>query len=342
MGYREIDTDALPPQDRFDWWREAVEQGVAPTRISSEDPGAFGGRAAFATLGPAQLTTMAFSPLTSDRPAQLVRRSDPETFELTLILEGTMRVTQERSETLLHPGDFAMWTSSRPYSGHAMGNSRGGLSHAVILHLPHRLVPLPRTRIAELLARRMPAHSGMGRILAQYLRSVAEEAPGFDEPTAQRLGTTSIELATGFLAEQIGTQERLPAETRHHLLLAAIDTFINDNLADPGLDVGAIAARHHISVRLVHHLFRGRPETVSATIRHRRLERCRTALADPALRNLTVRAIAARWGFCDAAAFNRAFRTAYGVTPGKHRSAALGYRPLHGQPTAPARQVNDG
>lgn len=31
---------------------------------------------------------------------------------LTLILEGAMRVTQERNETRLSPGDFAMWTSS--------------------------------------------------------------------------------------------------------------------------------------------------------------------------------------------------------------------------------------
>lgn len=323
MAYAEIDTAGLPPEHRFEWWREVVGQGVAPTRISSDCGPDFAGHAGFLTLGAAQVTTMTFSPLTSQRPAQLVRRSDPQTLELTLILEGAMRVTQDRGETHLSAGDFAMWTSSRPYGGHAMGSPEGGVSRALILHLPQALVPLPQRRVGELFARRMPAASGMGRVLAQYLQSVVQEASALDESSGKRLGAIGIDLATGFLAERIGAQERLPAETRHQLLLSAIDTFIDDNLADPHLSLGAVAARHNISVRLLHHLFRSRPETVSASIRRRRLERCHADLAAPALHFLPVRAVAARWGMVDAAAFSRAFRTAYGLTPGEHRNTTL-------------------
>lgn len=324
MVFTEIDTAGLLPEHRFEWWRGIVEQGVAPTRISSDCGPDFAGRAGFLTLGPAQVTAMAFSPITSERPAHLVRRSDPETFELTLILEGSMRVSQGRSETHLGAGDFAMWTSSCPYSGRAIGSPEGGVSRAIILHLPHSLIPLPGKRVEELLAHRMPAASGFGRVLAQYLRSVVQEASALDEAGCKRLGAASIDLATGFLAERIGTQERLPAETRHQLLLAAIDTFIDDNLADPQLDVSAVAARHNISVRLLHQLFRSRPETVSASIRRRRLERCYADLGAPALRSLPIRAVAARWGLVDAVWFSRAFRRAYGMTPGEHRSTALG------------------
>lgn len=181
MVFTEIDTAGLLPEHRFEWWRGIVEQGVAPTRISSDCGPDFAGRAGFLTLGPAQVTTMAFSPITSERPAHLVRRSDPETFELTLILEGSMHVSQGRSETHLGAGDFAMWTSSCPYSGRAIGSPEGGVSRAIILHLPHSLVPLPDKRVEELLAHRMPAASGFGRVLAQYLRSVVQEASALDE-----------------------------------------------------------------------------------------------------------------------------------------------------------------
>ncbi|MCX4821471.1 helix-turn-helix domain-containing protein [Streptomyces sp. NBC_01142] len=323
MAYAELDTAGLPPEHRFEWWREAVGQGVAPTRISSDCGPDFAGSAGFLTLGPVQVTTMAFSPLKSERPAQLVRRSDPQTFELTLILEGAMRVAQNRRETHLSAGDFAMWTSSRPYSGRAMESPEGGVSRAVILHLPHALVPLPQNRIGELFARGLPAASGVGRILAQYLGSLVQEGPGLDESSSERLGALSLDLATGFLAERIGAQERLPPETRHQLLLAAIDTFIDDNLSDPRLNPDAVAARHNISVRLLHQLFRSRPETVSASIRRRRLERCHADLAAPALRTLPVRAVAARWGLVDAAVFSRAFHAAYAITPGEHRNATL-------------------
>ncbi|MFI1170384.1 AraC-like ligand-binding domain-containing protein [Streptomyces melanogenes] len=336
MVFTEIDTAGLPPEHRFEWWRGIVEQGVAPTRISSDCARDFVGHVGFLPLGPAQVTTMAFSPITSDRPARLVRRSDPETFELTLILEGAMHVAQGRNETHLGAGDFAMWTSSRPYSGRAGGGPGGGLSRAIILHLPHSLVPLPRKRVEELLAHRMPAASGFGRVLAQYLRSVAQEASALDEADCTRLGAVSLDLATGFLAERIGTQERLPAETRHQLLLAAIDTFIDDNLADPQLNAGAVAARHNISVRHLHQLFRSRPETVSASIRRRRLERCYADLGTPALRSLPIRAVAARWGLVDPAWFSRAFRRTYGMTPGEHRSTTLGgTAALHADRQAP-------
>ncbi len=55
--------------------------------------------------------------------------------------------------------------------------------------------------------------------------------------------------------------------------------------------------------------------TVSTWIRTRRLEQCRRDLLDPMLADRPVAAIAARWGFVDAAHFSRAFKTAFGVSP---------------------------
>ncbi|MEV4179337.1 helix-turn-helix domain-containing protein [Nonomuraea sp. NPDC049709] len=59
--------------------------------------------------------------------------------------------------------------------------------------------------------------------------------------------------------------------------------------------------------------------TVSAWVRRRRLERCRQDLRDPAQQDRPVAAIGARWGFLSAAHFSRAFRDAYGVSPGESR-----------------------
>jgi AraC-like DNA-binding protein len=61
---------------------------------------------------------------------------------------------------------------------------------------------------------------------------------------------------------------------------------------------------------------------VAGWIRERRLERCRRALLDPALRHWSVSAIAAHWGFVDAAHFSRVFRAAYGLPPAEYRLAA--------------------
>ncbi|TGB13238.1 helix-turn-helix domain-containing protein [Streptomyces palmae] len=60
-----------------------------------------------------------------------------------------------------------------------------------------------------------------------------------------------------------------------------------------------------------------------ASIRRRRLERCRADLASPDLRRQSIRSIAARWGFTGATAFSRAFRAAYDITPNDYRAGAL-------------------
>jgi AraC-like DNA-binding protein len=74
-----------------------------------------------------------------------------------------------------------------------------------------------------------------------------------------------------------------------------------------------------MSVRYLEKLFESE-ETVPDWIRRRRLERCRHDLLDPAMRGQSIGAIAARWGFRDPAHFSRAFRAAYGMTPGECRS----------------------
>ncbi|MEV0537770.1 helix-turn-helix domain-containing protein [Kitasatospora sp. NPDC050463] len=322
MVYTHFDTAGLPPDQQFECWREAVGRGVTPVHITTEAAG-FEGSIGSLPLGCTHLTTMSFPQLRSDRTATLVRQGDPETYELALILSGSMAVSQDRSEAHLGAGDFAIWSSSRPYRGLAAGGPDGGSSRAVVLHLPRALVPVPEAKVGGLLARTLPAAAGMGRILAQYLLSVAREAHGLTEQDGARLGVTSLDLAAGFLAEQADAAARLPPEARQQVLLARIDVFLQDNLADPGLGPAAVAAHHHISVRLLHHLFRDRDETVSASIRRRRLERCHADLADPSLRHVTVRDIGMRWGMDSPDGFSRAFRAAYGTTPGEHRRSAL-------------------
>ncbi|MFI2611661.1 helix-turn-helix domain-containing protein [Kitasatospora sp. NPDC018619] len=322
--YTQFDTAGLPSCQRFEWWREAVGHGVAPVEITTEAVG-FEGSVGSLPLGRAHLTTMRFSQLRSDRTAALVRQGDPETYELALVLGGSMTVSQGRSEARLVAGDFALWSSSHPYRGDAAGSVGGpdeGPSRAIVLHLPRALVPVPEAKVGALLARTLPAAAGMGRILAQHLASVAGEAHLLTEQDCARLGVVSLDLAAGFLAERADAAARLPAETRHQLLLSRIDVFLRDNLACPGLGPAAVAAHHHISVRLLHQLFRERGETVSASIRRGRLERCRADLADPSLWHVTVREIAMRWGMGNPAGFNRAFRAAYGTTPGEYRRSA--------------------
>lgn len=332
MAYVYFDSSALPPEDRFDWWCETVNRGVAPTRNASSHAAEFTGSFASLTMGPVQTSTLAFPPIRSRRTTELIRQSDPETYELTLVLSGQMRVSQARNDVRATVGEFLMWSSSLPYVGRAVSGGPMDAPRAVIVHLPRALLPLPHAKIDHLLVRNLPAADGMGVVLARHLCSIMDQGPTLTEQDCRALGPATLDLASAFLARRLGLLDRVQPESRTRMLLARIDHFIDANLTDQTLSPSDIAAHHHISVRTLHALFRQRERTVSATIRHRRLEGARAALSNPRLRTLPIRAIAAQWGFTDATLFSRTFRVAYGITPQDHRHGAA--LPADGRPSA--------
>ena len=93
-------------------------------------------------------------------------------------------------------------------------------------------------------------------------------------------------------------------------------------LADPDLDVDAVAADAGISPRYLRRLFAAENDHFGNYLKARRLERCHADLASPLHAQLGISEIAFRWGFNDAAHFSRSFRSRFGITPREHRRNA--------------------
>ena len=104
------------------------------------------------------------------------------------------------------------------------------------------------------------------------------------------------------------------------LTQAALDE-VERSLGDPDLTPATVAARIGISTRYLHQLFSTRGPSFGRLLAGRRLERCRADLADPAYAEWTIAEIGWRNGFTDPSYLARAFRRAYGVSPGEHRRA---------------------
>ncbi|MFD5006665.1 helix-turn-helix transcriptional regulator [Streptomyces mutabilis] len=140
----------------------------------------------------------------------------------------------------------------------------------------------------------------------------------FDAP---RLNGVLLDLVAGLVSRELDTEPALPPEARARNLVLTIRSFILRNFCDPQLTPRTVADAHHLSTRHLHRLFQTEGVTVAALIRHRRVEQARRELADPALLDLPVQAIAARCGFTASAHFSRTFRSAYGVSPSEYRKA---------------------
>ena len=310
-------TSNLPRRQRFDFWRHVVSDTFVPLDVTSPaEDGSFQGRLRGSDLGMLRIYEVDAEPHVAHRTARLIAAAPAGSYKVGLQLAGSSVLSQAGREAPLHAGDFAVYDTDRPYT-----LAFGEPHRMLVLVFPHAMLGLPAERVARLTATRMSGREGMGALIAPFLVRVARVLDDVDLNGGVRLAGNVLDLLTTVLAERLDVAGA-GAPGAHRSLLVQITAFIEQHLCDTGLSPDLIAAAHHISTRQLHKLFHAEGTTVSAWVRHRRLEHCRHDLRDPLQRSTLVSAIGARWGYPDAAHFSRLFKARFGMTPREYRMTA--------------------
>ncbi|MFH8223689.1 helix-turn-helix domain-containing protein [Streptomyces sp. NPDC018057] len=316
-----LSSSAVRAGDRFAWYSDQVQQYIFPITLFTPHTEDFRSEVSAFQLGAVQVAHLTFPSLRAVRTARHIRRVDPDTYQLAWVRRGAVCVTQLRNDGFIPAGGMVLFDTSHPLDTD-IRSAGAAMAEVTVLRIPRGSLALPAAHTDRLLSRKLP-HSGVsGALLRRHLDTLVAQASRLRPAEAHRLGAVTADLVTCFAAEALDRAEFAPPESRTAELRARIVAFIGLHLADPDLRPASIAAHHHISLRTLHTLFRQEPATVSATIRRLRLERCRADLADPRLHDLPIAALAARWGLLLPAEFSRAFRGAYGMSPGEFRAEA--------------------
>ncbi len=323
--FRSVD---LPVDARFEAWAELLRQthapmDLVPIPLSTADrghhPGAdYHAHQRLIALGDVTIWPATFDPIVFRRTPRMVRQSDPETFHLSLLLQGEGAASWGRQQTAYEAQDFHVNCTSMAYdilTGTEPVTTVG-------VEIPRSLVALPARRADRVIGSRLSGREGVGALLAQFLMRLAEDTTPYGPADAPRLGAVVADLVTALFGHVADTEPRLTPEAHRRTLLLNVKVFVRRHLGDPDLTPAAIAAAHHISRSYLHRLFQEEGLTVAAYVRDQRLRNAYRDLTapDPVLRATPIHTIGARWGFPRAAEFSRAFRTAYGVPPSELRS----------------------
>jgi AraC-like DNA-binding protein len=304
-----------PPASRLDYWRHVIHNTLVHMDMRFDDGPHFRSNLVAGTVGTLGVVVVDEDPGGVSRTRKHVRQSDPELYQIIVQARGHVIGEQAGRVTHLNPGDFALADLSRPF------RCTHPARKAVCVTFPRALLPLPQVDVARLTSVRIEGDRGTGALISSLVLQLPDHLDDYDAQGGARLGVAILDLLTVALAARLDADAKVAPETHQRALLTRIYAFIHQHLGDPELSPGSIAAAHHISVRYLHKLFETQEATVAGWIRQRRLDRCRSDLLDPAKRARPVSAIAARWGFPNAASFSRTFRAVYGVAPGEYRVA---------------------
>jgi AraC family transcriptional regulator, positive regulator of tynA and feaB len=306
---RTWDTTAVATDEQFAYWSDVLGAAFCRVTMVRPDEGAFTGQVDVAAVGPVDVATITSQAQAVRRTDADVRRQAGDAFFLNMTLRGSSTFTQGGRTGRLGPGDFALVDGAQPFDFEF-----NGPFEQVSLTVPHDLLAPHLAAPASATAVAVRGDQGLGAVASNTLAGLSRGAGAIDRGASRPLA----ERVAGLVGLALGAA---PARNVGPLALTqlALDE-VERSLGDPGLSPAIVADRVGVSTRYLHRLFEDRGQSFGRHLLARRLERCRAALTDPGLADLTVGEIAWRSGFTDPSYLARAYRRRYGVSPTQDRS----------------------
>jgi len=312
-------TDLVPISDRLEAWLWNAKPTCGDCRFHFPRRLPFHGSIERRTLAGLDLTRFASTPVSFAKFPMVAGDSEDRGCIIITQLEGLRQYCQSGAMALLTAGDTTLIDTGRPWTSDCSGDCA-----RLYLRIPRWLVQ-ERVQASFLpVLPRISGKSGLGATLFSLATSLYEQA----EEMNPHDGLVAVEAYLDILAGCIARPESAATKLdRCAQLRPRVENFIETHLQDPSLCPATIAAFAGISVRHVHRLFAAKGCTVAEWIRERRLERCRTDLSDPHLRERKITDIAFGWGFSDSAHFSHCFKQEFGVSPREFRSNVNTWKP---------------
>jgi AraC-like DNA-binding protein len=299
-------TDEFEASDRFDAWHVALNGNYGGWTSTSPLTPAFSAVVECGQVDAFRVIECVCDPCGGTRDRSDMVRDRDEFVALQLVLQGREEVCFAGEQFLLNPGDILVWDTTRP------------MNFRVVEQLHKLSVMLPLARLRNWLPNRwedvrrvIQPQNTAARLLGGYLQALAPRRAmdGFKNSDAL------IETTIGLLVNALELGQSRNSVQLRELQLERVMNYIDDNLNQPDLTPGRIAAANRISLRYLYWLFETLGTSVSQYVIKERLERCRRDLGNPLMARRKVSDIAFSWGFNDVTHFSRRFRQEYGMSP---------------------------
>lgn len=303
------------PRNRFDEWREVRAKGLfgVTAELEPERRGDFFGEFSLRRLDQAGLVEMRASPYRVERSKGDIANSPSDSLCIYQQLSSGGWFDTRTNDFTVGRGAIATSYSDLPYS--TVPTGADGF-HLRILKIPVVEIWPSRAGIHDLLPQPFGVHRAILPLLESCFADIFVADKEVDTKEAARLVQTLAHLALikrGVLKP--GSSAAMQALRFGRLSLAR--RLIAGNLSDPRLSPAFVADRLAISVRHLHAIFETTGISFSQTATMLRLEEsCRVLVMSP---EQSITKVALACGFDSLATFYRAFRTAYGTSPGDFR-----------------------
>lgn len=310
-------TDGSPGHRRLALWRDIVCDVFVELDCKSDLGSAFRGSVTQASLGKAVCSEVCSDRQHVYRTPSRIARSDQDFVLIALGNRGVGGVVQDGRETVIHPGEFALYDTTRPYE-----LKFDEAFTQTIFKVPREMLQRRLGTTEALTAMSFGADVPLERLACDFIARLCQSADRIAPTNATALCGQAVDLVAMALSERLG-KTSLPSSTHRAALLYRLKAHIRSRLSDPDLSLSETAAALGISPRYVNDLFADEETSFQRYVLAERLAQCKRDLASPLLAHRHVGEIAFAWGFNDLSHFGRVFREHFGLSPRDFRRSRL-------------------
>jgi AraC family transcriptional activator of tynA and feaB len=286
-----------------DWADLLREHFVALDVSDIEDGDGFSGAVHSAQLAHVRVSAVQSMEQRIVRSSSLIKSDGADYLQIGMIRRGSAVVRQDDRECVLRRGDYVLYDTTRPFDWQIEGHAHDGIWGLEVFTWPRSYLSLSDAEVTSLTAIAFDGHAGLSGLLGRFLHDLVNEIGSLVKSVLHATARPIVSRRTGL----------------YESALSAIDA----RIADPALSPVDVAGSVKVSIRQLHRAFAEHGTTVSRSIRSRRLDGCRREIVQRHGVERSLTQISHRWGFTDLAAFSRAFKAEFGISPRQYRSQAV-------------------
>ncbi|EQB18339.1 helix-turn-helix domain-containing protein [Sphingobium lactosutens] len=309
-----ISTDSMTGPDALTAFGQSVQDVFSLTCLG--DPECYRLDVAAWHLGTIMVGWFRSSALAFDRDAALAAASGLDHLLVQLYVGGGFTGSAADRSVTVRAGDIVIFDLI-----HGLRTRASDFSNISVL-VPRAFFAPTLQDISRLHGLVLPADNPLAAMLGSYMTSLVDRLPSLGVADGQLAARSTVALVTTMLAGQAPGLPPVMGITPSPF--QRVSREIDRRLGDARLDPASLACDLAMSRATLYRTFQP-VGGIADHIRRRRLAVAAIALSDPGNRRRKVGEIALDCGFATESAFGRAFKKAFGISPGKARQRSLDF-----------------
>ena len=302
-----ISTADVHPRDRFEYWFETSRKVLGAYETRPDHPSRFEGDLRHLRIPGMAISIFRCNGLTAWRTKRQAARL-ADVVHILIQVTGRARVTQDGREAELSAHDFCLLDVGRLVSVIHSSDSCYIVVQVSRRDCEARLGPLARWT-----ARRVDGRFGGGALASTFAQMLPDQITYLSGSSQSQIKLQLLDLVALALKDSEG--DDFAHSSARLASLLRLKSVVDDNLSNCSATCEDLANAAGISVRYANQLLDAEQTSLQRLLFSRRIEKCQSALSDPAQARRQISDIAYSWGFGDVSHFGRLFKAIVGMTP---------------------------